>query len=205
MIARIRGTLSEVRSASVYLDVDDLTYEVFVPAVSLPELHHRIGERVTLHTLEYVEGNSSFGNLAPRLIGFATEPERDFFLRYITVPGLGISKGLKSMTVPVADIASSIETRDAAALARLPGIGKRTAEKAIAELNGKLDAFQVGQAGPQPAASTQGFQAEAVEALMGLGYRRAEAEDLVARTVAAGSKADTPEQLIQDCFRHAAS
>ena len=202
MIARIRGTVDEVRANSVYIDVDDLTYEVFVPAVSLPELQTRVGQRVTLHTLEYVEGNSSFGNLVPRLIGFLTEVERDFFLQFITVPSIGISKGLKAMTMPIADIAGAIESRNVAVLQQLPGIGKRTAEKAIAQLHGKLEGFHVGAGVPASTPAAQSIQGEAVDALMALGYRRSEAEDLIGRTLAAGAKAESAEQLIHDCFRH---
>jgi Holliday junction DNA helicase RuvA len=202
MIARIRGTVGEVRPTSVYLDIDDLTYEVFVPAVSLPELQARLGQRVTLFTLEYIAGNASFGSLTPQLIGFLTELERDFFIRFITVPGIGISKGLKAMTVPTGEIAAAIEARDVGALSKLPGIGRRTAEKAIAELNGKLQGFYGGSLEPVTVSAAAGYQAETVEALMQLGYRRSEAEDLVSRTLAAGSKAATAEQLVKDCFRH---
>jgi Holliday junction DNA helicase RuvA len=204
MIARIRGTVGEVRPGSVLLDVDDLTYEVLVPAVSVPELRGRLGQRVTLFTLQYIEGNTAHGQLAPRLAGFLTEVERDFFLQFIRVPGIGIAKGLKSMTVPTADIATAIEARNVVALSSLPGIGRRTAEKAIAELNGKLEGFHAGRVTPAARPAAAGYQADAVEALMQLGYRRPEAEDLVGRTVAAGSKADTAEKLVQDCFRHSA-
>ncbi len=203
MIARIRGTVSEVRPTSVYLDIDDLTYEVFVPAVSRPELEARVGQRVTLFTLEYIAGNPSFGSLTPQLIGFLSESERDFFLRFITVPGLGINKGLKAMTVPTGEIALAIESRDINALSHLPGIGKRTAEKIIAELNGKLQGFFTGQLeAVRRAPVGGGFQVEAIDALVQLGYRRNEAEELVGRVLAGGSKADTAEKLIQDCFRH---
>ena len=202
MIARIRGTVGELRSTSVLVDVDDLTYEVLVPAVSLPELRTRLGQRVTLFTLQYIEGGT-FANLMPRLVGFLTEVERDFFLRFITVPGIGISKGLRSMTIPTAEIAAAIESRNAAALSKLPGIGRRTAEKAIAQLNGKLQGFHAGRIEPAAVPAATGGEADAVEALIQLGYRRSEAEDLVGRTLAAGNKADTVEQLVQDCFRHA--
>lgn len=202
MIARIRGTVDEVRANSVYIDVDDITYEVLIPAVNVAELQTRVGQRVTLHTLQYIEGNTSFGNLVPRLIGFLTEVERDFFLRFITVPSIGISKGLKAMTMPIADIAGAIESRNVAVLQQLPGIGKRTAEKAIAQLHGKLEGFHVGAGLPAPTSAAQSIQGEAVDALMALGYRRSEAEDLIGRTLAAGAKAESAEQLIHDCFRH---
>ena len=203
MIARIRGTVGEVRRGSVLLDVDDITYEVLVPAVSAPELSSRLGQRVTLFTFQYIEGSASFGNLMPRLIGFLTEAERDFFLLFIKVQGIGISKGLKSMTIPTADIAAAIEARNVPALSQLPGIGRRTAEKAIAELNGKLQGFRTGRVTPAEVPVETSIQAEAVNALTQLGYRRSEAEDLVARTLAGGSTADSAEALIQDCFRHA--
>jgi len=202
MIARIRGTVGEVRPNSVYVEVDDITYEVLTPAVNVAELRTRLGQRVTLHTLQYVEGNTSFGNLIPRLIGFLTEAERDFFLRFITVPSIGISKGLRAMTMPIADIAGAIEARNVAVLSQLPGIGKRTAEKAIAQLHGKLEGFDVGAGATATTPTAQGVQAEAVDALMALGYRRSEAEDLIGRTLAAGAKTESVEQLIQECFRH---
>ena len=204
MIARIRGTVSELRANSVLLDIEDFTYEVLVPAVSLPALRTRQGQRVTLFTLQYIDGNPSFGNMAPRLVGFMSEVERDFFMRFITVPGIGIGKGLRAMTMPIEDIAGAIETRNVATLSQLPGIGRRTAEKVIAELNGKLQEFHHGRLPTAATAPSGGFQMEALDALMALGYRRAEAEDLVSRTLASGSKADTAEKLVQDCFRHAA-
>jgi Holliday junction DNA helicase RuvA len=203
MIARVRGTVSEVRTGSVLLDLDDLTYEVYVPAVSVPQLRQRLGQRVTLHTLQYIEGNSAYGNQVPRLVGFLSEAERDFFLQFIKVPGIGIAKGLRSMTVSAAEIASAIEGRNIAALAKLPGLGRRTAEKAIAELHGKLQAFGVAATEAPEAAVETPVQAEAVEALISLGYRRGEAEELVSRTLAAGAIAENAGQLVQACFRHA--
>jgi len=204
MIARIRGTVSELRPGSALLEVDDLTYEVLVPAVSAPQLKARLGQRATLFTLQYIEGNASFGNLAPRLVGFLTEAERDFFLLFVTVQGIGIMRGLRAMTMPIEDIAGAIESRNVVALTQLPGIGRRTAEKVIAELNGKLQGFHRGRLEPVPAMPAGGFQQQAVEVLTSLGYRRSEAEDLVGRTIAAGSKADSAETLVQDCFRHTA-
>jgi Holliday junction DNA helicase RuvA len=156
-----------------------------------------------LFTLQYIEGNTSFGNLAPRLVGFLSEAERNFFLAFFKLPGIGVSKGLKSMTIPTAEIAAAIESRNVAGLSKLPGVGRRTAEKAIAELNGKLKSFYTGRLEPAAVPAETGIQAEAIEALMQLGYRRPEAEDLVARTLAAGSKAETAVKLVQDCFRHA--
>ncbi len=211
MIARIRGTLSEVRTSSVYLDLDDLTYQVHVPAVSLPELQTRIGQRVTLHTLQYIEGNSAFGSQVPRLIGFMSEKERDFFMRLVTVQGLGMNKGLKAMILPVGEIAGAIEARDIQTLTKLPGVGKRGAEKMIAELHGKLLEFGgaataagstgTAAAGPQTAATE--METEAVQALVQMGFKRNEAEETVRRTVSTMSTVDSVEQLLQQCFRKA--
>jgi holliday junction DNA helicase RuvA len=209
MIARIRGTLIEVRTTSVYLEVDDITYQVHVPAVSLPELQTRLGQRVILWTLQYIEGNSAFGSQVPKLIGFVSEKDRDFFLRFVEVQGIGMNKGLRAMIMPVGEIAAAIEARNVATLSKLPGIGRRTAEKVIADLHGKLLEFGGAEAvaaarAAGAAASTSvapEIESEAAAVLVQMGYRRSEAEEAVARTVAAGGTFDSVEQLIQQCFR----
>jgi Holliday junction DNA helicase RuvA len=117
----------------------------------------------------------------------------------VSVQGIGIAKGLKSLVLPVGRIANAIEARDASALAELPGIGRRTAEKMIAELCGKLDEFAVTAAG-RPVAEEPESKREAVVVLMSLGLQRPEA---AARVDAAyerlGEKA-TVEALVRQAF-----
>jgi Holliday junction DNA helicase RuvA len=154
---------------------------------------------VTLHTLEYFDGNPAYGQMVPRLVGFLTEMEKRFFVRYVSVQGIGIAKGLKSLVMPVGRIAGAIESRDAALLSELPGVGRRTAEKIIAELCGKLDEFAVAASG-RPASEEPESKREAIVVLMSLGLQRPEA---AARVDAAyerlGEKAGV-EALVREAF-----
>jgi Holliday junction DNA helicase RuvA len=199
MIARLTGQLELVAENRAVLAAGPVAYEVMVAPVTADDLRPLVGRQVTLHTLEYFDGNPAYGQMVPRLVGFVSETEKRFFMRYVSVQGIGIAKGLKSLVLPVGRIANAIEARDAGALAELPGIGRRTAEKMIAELCGKLDEFAVTAAG-RPVAEEPESKREAVVVLMSLGLQRPEA---AARVDAAyerlGEKAGV-EALVRQAF-----
>jgi Holliday junction DNA helicase RuvA len=199
MIARLTGQLELVAENRAVIAAGPVAYEVMVAPVTADDLRPLVGRQVTLHTLEYFDGNPAYGQMVPRLVGFVSETEKRFFMRYVSVQGIGIAKGLKSLVLPVGRIANAIEARDASALAELPGIGRRTAEKMIAELCGKLDEFAVTAAG-RPVAEEPESKREAVIVLMSLGLQRPEA---AARVDAAyerlGEKA-TIEALVRQAF-----
>ena len=119
----------------------------------------------------------------------------------------GFKKGLKSLTLPVRDIATAIETKDAGTLSRLPGIGNRLAEKVIAELNGKMARFALSKT-EQPLTVIRKEQAdlmnEAVEVLVQLQYKASEAEKMVLRALESNPKIDSTEKLIAIIFRQEA-
>ncbi|MGB3087621.1 MAG: Holliday junction branch migration protein RuvA [Phycisphaerae bacterium] len=200
MIARLSGQLEQVADDRVLVSAGPLAYEVLVAPVTADELRPRLGQRVVLYTLEYMDGNPAYGQMVPRLVGFFTETEKRFFVRYISVQGLGIAKGLKSLVVPVGEIAERIESRDAARLAELPGLGRRTAEKIIAELCGKLDEFALEAAGAKPRGEEPKAARGAVQVLMELGLSRPEAQSSVdAALERLGDKAAV-EQLVREAF-----
>jgi Holliday junction DNA helicase RuvA len=150
--------------------------------------------------LEYFDGNPAYGQMVPRLVGFLTETDKRFFVRYISVQGIGIAKGLRSLVRPVPEIAQAIESRDVRYLSELPGIGKRTAEKIIAELCGKLDEFAAAAAGARPGAAEPESKVEAIGVLMSLGLQRSEASVRVdAAYERLGEKA-TVEQIVREAF-----
>ncbi len=183
MIVRMRGTLSEVGEDTVIIDRDGLSYEVMVPSYAVPELAASRGQTVTLFTLEYFEGSSAGGNLTPRLIGFPHAEDRAFFETFLTVKGIGVRKGLRALAAPVARVAADIEAGDAAALARLPGIGRRMADQIVAELRGKVKEHAFADAAP-PVSAQSGFTAEqrdAIEILVAWGDARADAQRWIAR------------------------
>ncbi len=176
-----------------------LAYELSVAPVTADQLRPLAGRQVTLHTLEYFDGNPAYGQMVPRLVGFLTETEKRFFVRYVSVQGIGISKGLKSLVQPVAQVARAIEARDARYLSELPGIGRRTAEKIIAELCGKLDEFAIGATG-RPAAEEPESKLEAITVLMSLGLQRPEAAARIDTAYERLGEKATVEALVRQAF-----
>ena len=203
MIVRLRGQLSEVNEASVVLDRDGIAYEIFVPSYAVTELSACRGEDITLHTLEYLEGSAAGGNITPRIIGFLHPEDRAFFKQFTTVKGVGVRKGLRALAAPAAQIASLIEAGDAAALARLPGIGRRIAQTIIAELRGKVSAHAYA-AGTVPDAARRELsddQRVAVEILVQWGDARPDAERWIARAGQLHDDLGSPEDWVRAAYR----
>jgi len=200
MIARISGQLESLADDRVVVAAGPVAYEVMVAPVTADDLRPLLGRQVALHTLEYFDGTPAYGQMVPRLVGFLSETERRFFLRYVSVQGIGIAKGLRSLVLPVGQIAERIESRDAPALAQLPGIGRRTADKIIAELCGKVDEFAVAVPGGRAWGDEPESKREAVSVLMSLGLARPEAVERVdAAYERLGDEADV-EQLVREAF-----
>jgi Holliday junction DNA helicase RuvA len=203
MIARITGRLEEVRGASALVDVGaGLWYEVLLPACDVGRLGTRIGQEVVLHTIHFIEGDPTRGQVAPRLIGFLHEGDREFFQAFTTVKGIGVRKGLRALVRPVAEIAAAIEAKDDKLLVALPEIGKRTAELIIAQLHGKVEQFAGGistTAGEASTLSDAGHEAVAV--LIQLGERRADAVALVERVLAVAPELDSAEEIIRQAYK----
>jgi len=180
MIARIEGKLVKLDSDTALVQVGPIGHEVMLPSYCVSALSGEIGSDITLCTMEYYEGTPGGGNLIPRMVGFLNSGERDFFTKYISVKGMGIKKGLRSLSIPIATIATAIENADDKTLMSLPSIGRRMAQQIIAELKGKLRSFAVGA---EPARATEAgfkpFQIEALEILIAWGEKRAEAMELV--------------------------
>ena len=199
MIARISGRLEEVSSTSVLIDTGaGLWYQVLIPACDAGKLSAKLGQDVILHTIHHIEGDPSRGQVIPRLIGFLSPEEKEFFTEFTKVKGIGARKALRALVRPVSEIASAIESKDAKALVALPEIGKRTAETIIAELNGKLTSFAGKSDQAVEAISDAGEQALMV--LVQLGEKRADALSLIERALAVDPSASA-EEIIQNVYK----
>src|SRR5919107_6005286 len=128
MISALTGDLRQVDEDRVHLEVGPMLYEMLVPASDVQLLQAGVGESMTFHTIFYLEGDASGGNLEPRLIGFLRVEDKRFFQKFITVKGIGPKKALKALIYPAGEIARAIEEKDAKFLVNLPQIGKRMAE-----------------------------------------------------------------------------
>lgn len=202
MIVRLSGKLEYVGGDCVHVSLGELTHELLVPAADIPFLQTKIGQHVSFFTVEYIEGNPSFGSLAPKMLGFLRAEDKDFFDLFTTVKGIGTKKALKAFAIPTGQIAAAIAVKDTRKLATLPTIGKRAAEQIIAELHGKVEKFAVGAgASAVPVELLPDHQQQAIEVLVRLGERRAEAENWVQRAVAVDSGLTDAQKIIQAVYR----
>ncbi len=203
MIVKMRGQLADISDDAITIERDGLAYEILVPSYALGELAASRGEPVTLHTLEYLEGNAAGGNLTPRLVGFLHVEDRAFFKQFLTVKGVGVRKALRALAEPVARVASEIESADASALSRLPGIGRRMAEQIIAELRGKVSTHAYAKSDVPPAARSAltNEQRDALEILVAWGDGRADAERWLARAAQLHNDIKSAEIWVKAAYR----
>jgi Holliday junction DNA helicase RuvA len=196
MITSIRGTLTESALVRAVIEVDGFGYEVNVPVTTAERLP-AVGSTVRLHTLVIYRED------AQTLYGFATSEDRDFFrLMVENVTGVGPKMALSIMSrLSLPLLHAAIRAGDIAALARCPGIGKKTAERLVIELKGRVGPAGGGspQAAPAPGGHVAGKSphADAVAALVALGYKLAEADEAVRRASLTLGTSATTESLIR--------
>ena len=200
MISAINGKLIRLTDVAAYLQVGGFEYEVLVPDMVRRQLQSKVGEETSLMTIEYLEGNPQKGRLTPRIIGFTSAGEKDFFDLICSVDGVGAKKALRAMVRPVREIATAIEEQDIKQLSTLPGIGAAVAERIVAKLRRKMAKFALMVASDLPDAETQDVFSEAYEALVSVGHT---AQDALARIETAkesGSKFKKVEDVLAEIY-----
>jgi len=150
MITKMTGLLTRVLDDEVRLQIGPIEYQVMVSEAVRRQIQMRVGQEVTFHVSEYLEGNSGGNRFIPRRIGFNTEAELEFFDLFCTVEKIGVKKALRAMARPVKEIADAISRQDARWLSTLPGIGATTAEQIVTTLKRKVTRFAMMNAPPAP-------------------------------------------------------
>ena len=209
MIASLTGNVVLVSDDRLHLQVGPIVYEVLIPASDEPVLQAAVGQELTFHTVFYLQGDASGGNIEPRLIGFLRIQDKRFFEKFITVKGIGPRKALRALALPTGEIAQAIESKDARFLTQLPEVGKRTAEQIVAELSGKVKEFATpfdpGRAGAgvggTPVQRRNDVEEDAISTLMALGDRRSDAEALLDRVKAATPGLKTTDAFVREMLR----
>jgi len=151
MITRMTGRLTRVLDDEVRLEIGPFEYQVLIPEAVRRQVQLRVGQEVTFHVTEYLEGNSGGNRFVPRRIGFNTEAELEFFELFCTVEKIGAKKALKAMARPVQEIAEAIGRQDTRWLSTLPGIGAATAEQIVTTLKRKVTKFALASSPPEAA------------------------------------------------------
>jgi Holliday junction DNA helicase RuvA len=199
--------LAAVDDGHALVENGGLFYEVLLPSALAERLKEagQTGLEVSFETIDYIEAGDKKSAHYPKLVGFDDAIEREFFALLTQVSGMGVKKALRSLVLPIREIATAIETKDAAILNRLPGVGARLAEKIIAELHGKTVKFALSRKDEPLARAKPGetpLVDEAIEVLLQLQYRRAEAEQMIKAALAGSPKLRTVEELIDLIFRN---
>ena len=196
MISRMTGELIALSHEAAHLQVGGFEYEVLVPDMVRRQLQSKIGEEVSLRTIEYLEGNPQKGRLTPRIIGFANDAEREFFDMVCSVDGVGVKKALRAMVRPVQEFATAIEEQDIKQLSTLPGIGAAVAERIVAKLRRKMAKFALMVSAELPANSTPDVYMDAYEALISVGHTPQDALSRIETAKESGKKMKTVEDVL---------
>ena len=184
MIGRLSGILLDKNPLQLIVDCQGVGYEVSVPMSTFYQLPS-VGEKVVLLTHFVVREDAQL------LFGFGTAQERELFRELIKISGVGARTALALLSgMSVADLAQAVTLQEAGRLTKIPGIGKKTAERLLLELKGKLGA-DLGMSG----AVAQDSNSDILNALLALGYSDKEAA-LALKQVPAGSS-------VSDGIRHA--
>jgi holliday junction DNA helicase RuvA len=209
MITRITGKLNRVLDEEARLQVGGMEYQVLIPEFVRRNLQTRVGEEVTLNTVHFFEGNPMQGRVVPRLIGFLSQTEMEFFDLFCTVDKVGNRKALKALVRPVREIANAIQRQDSKWLTTLPGIGAATAEQIVTTLKRKVTRFALGSetvdgedGAPEPSAIVSGSVVEdAYQALMAVGHTPIEARNRLDRVLTGGRTFESVEEILTEVYK----
>jgi Holliday junction DNA helicase RuvA len=210
VIASIEGELVSAEDGTALVQVGPIAYEVLVPAADVPALAGQRGAVVRFVTLHYLEGQGQGSSFWPRLIGFRTAEDRDFFELFTTVKGIGVRKALRALQRPFAEVAAAIARRDEKALTALPEIGKKMAETIVVELKDKVARYTATAGGGMDAAvaggavvssALAGAAGDAVVVLVQLGEARPLAERMIERALQVEGAKAAAEVLVAAALR----
>ncbi len=203
MISKITGILAALHDERAVISAGPFEYEVLIPEYTRRQLQNEIGHTVSLHTICSLDGNPQ-GKMTPRLTGFLTEAEKEFFELFCSVDGVGARKALRAMLRPVKEIAVAIEEQDVKFLASLPGIGPAMGERIVAKLRRKVPKFAllVARNLPQDGEQRIDVISETYEALLMLGHSEAEARRLVDEALQSKKKFKDSAEMIQAIYQN---
>ena len=196
MIARLRGVFASFAADHAVVDVNGVGYLVHASTRTLAALG-AVGQEVVLHTVMLVSQDDI------RLVGFAAEEERDWFRLLTSVQGVGARVALAILSALSAEeIHRAVAGGDHAMIARSQGVGPKLAQRIVNELKDKVGAVALGAGAPAPAAGSLG--ADAVSALVNLGFRPAEAASAVGKAEAELGAGATLDALVRTALKKAA-
>jgi len=200
VIGYLEGKLLKKEEDRVLLLTNQIGYEVLVPAVVMESLQNKdVGEEISL----YIFFQQTERQPKPILIGFNLEVEKEFFQYFISVEDIGPLKAVKALNVPIREIATAIESGEIARLTQLKGIGRRTAQKIIATLGGKMGKFAlIRPADQQEAPLVEDFSKQVLDVMVKqLGHKAADARQMVVKAMKRNESIATAEELFDEVYK----
>ena len=197
MIGQIKGIIIAKQAPDLLVDVQGIGYEVLVSLGTFFDIPE-IGGAVTLHTHFVVREDAQL------LFGFATLEERALFRQLIKVNGVGPKMALAILSgMSAGEFALAVHNNDIATLVKLPGVGKKTAERLVIEMRDKVDVAQVNDFGSATAGKHPDIKQEAESALTALGYKPQDAAKMISRV--SDEEITSTEQLIRRALKNMVS
>ena len=216
VINQIRGILRSVGEESLTLAVEPIVLEVLIPEYARRQLQAKLDEPVALHTVFDIEGNQMSGRMRPRLIGFLSPVDREFFEVFCSVDGVGVRKALRAMVRPVRELARMIQDSDLRTLATFPGIGEATAERIVAKLRRKVSKFALmvptggesaaaHEANGAPSNAEPDVIRDAYQALLSVGHNEVQARQMLDNALTGKKKFKSVDALLMAIYDTTAS
>jgi holliday junction DNA helicase RuvA len=193
MITFLEGLVAEKQPTHLVMNVGGVGYEVIIPLSSYDRVP-RVGETCRMLTYDHVREDDHV------LFGFATDAERRMFVMLMSVSGIGPKLALATLSgLSVKELKASIATADVKRLSSVSGIGKKTAERMVVDLKDKLSVGEAleATAGARDLTDADVRMRDAVLALISLGYKRTEAQDMILRVMRTVDKAAGVEEVVR--------
>ncbi|MFO7753939.1 MAG: Holliday junction branch migration protein RuvA [Desulfobacteraceae bacterium] len=205
MIGYIEGKIFSFEPDGILLLSGSVGYEILLCSHVLSRIRLKgTGETLGL----FIYYHQTERQPRPVLIGFETLAEKEFFQTFITVDAIGPMKAVKALERPVSEIACAIEKKDVKFLSKLPGIGKRSSEKIVAALNGKMERFAADtpagddvKTEPQPGRLDTISEPVLKVLVEQLGHPASEAKKLIHKALSRNTDIASPEQLFDEIYR----
>lgn len=205
MITQISGKIIKRDENSITLEAQNFCYEIMIPGSVMARLdeHKDAQDNIRLITYHYIHTDPSRG--VPMLVGFVNDVEKDFFLEFIKVSGIGPRAAVKALNKPISEIVSAIDNGDVSFLKTLPGIGMQRAKEIVAKLQGRIAKFGLIQDKAKGTAKAEkapsGFEEEVLSVLLQLQYKKQEALSMISAALERAPSIKTAEELLNEIYK----
>ena len=200
MIGYLEGKIIKMEEDRILVLANHVGYEVLLPAIVMTSLQSKqVGDEISL----YIFYQQTERQPKPILIGFNLEVEKEFFQYFISVEDIGPLKAVRALNVPVREIANAIESGEISQLMQLKGIGRRTAQKIVATLEGKMGKFAlIRPVENKEVPVVEDFSKQVLDVMVSqLGHKSSDAKQMIADALKRNSSIATAEELFEEVYR----